>query len=102
MRIDKVATNDIYGLKNKNVVGDEVGSIKVGGVELKKVAEKNNDFQVSNTRLQFSIHEATKQIMVKIIDNSTDEVVKEIPPEKLLDMVANMIERAGLLVDRKV
>ena len=28
--------------------------------------------------------------MVKLIDNETDEVIKEIPPEKILDLVASI------------
>ena len=39
--------------------------------------------------------------MVKIIDTNTQEVIKEVPPEKILDMVASMMERAGLIVDRR-
>lgn len=55
---------------------------------------KNNEFK-------FSIHERTKQVMIKIIDRKTKEVVKEIPEEKILDMVAQMCEHAGLYVDEK-
>jgi flagellar protein FlaG len=36
---------------------------------------------------------------VKIYKN--DEVIREIPPEKILDMVAKMMELAGILVDEK-
>ena len=39
--------------------------------------------------------------MVKIIDTKTEEVIKELPPEKLLDMVASMMVRAGLIVDKR-
>ncbi|HHY78507.1 MAG TPA: flagellar protein FlaG, partial [Clostridiales bacterium] len=52
-------------------------------------------------RFEYSIHEATKQIMVKVIDKETDEVIREIPPEKILNMVAKMWEIAGLIVDER-
>jgi flagellar protein FlaG len=39
--------------------------------------------------------------MVKVIDENTGEVIREIPPKKILDMVANMLELAGLLVDER-
>jgi len=32
--------------------------------------------------------------MVKVIDSETKEVIREIPPEKILDMVAAMLEMA--------
>lgn len=66
------------------------------------IEKANKDFIVYDRRLEFSIHEKTKQIMVKIIDVSTDEVIKELPPEKVLDMVAGVLEVAGIIVDKKV
>lgn len=53
-------------------------------------------------RLEFSIHEATKLISVKVIDTNTDDVIREIPPEKILDMVARLWELAGIIVDKKI
>ena len=65
------------------------------------VDSTNREFEKLQTNLRFSVHKQTKQIMVKIIDSNTQEVIKELPPEKLLDMVASMMERAGLIVDRR-
>ena len=67
---------------------------------IRAIEKSNSDFKWYDTRLQFSIHEKTKQIMVKVIDNETEEVIREIPPEKILNMVAEMLERTGLFVDR--
>ncbi len=50
---------------------------------------------------EYSIHEKTKQIMIKVIDQETKEVITEIPPEKVLDMVAYMWELAGVMVDER-
>ena len=55
----------------------------------------------ANYSTQFGIHEKTNRITVKIIDKKTKEVVKELPPEKTLDMIAKMWEYAGLIVDEK-
>lgn len=65
------------------------------------VDSTNKEFERLQTNLRFSVHKQTKQIMVKIIDSNTQEVIKELPPEKLLDMVASMMERAGLIVDKR-
>jgi len=43
---------------------------------------------------KFSIHEGTGEIIVKLEDTNTGEVIREIPPEKLLDLVAKMQEMA--------
>lgn len=50
---------------------------------------------------EFSIHEGTNEIMIKVIDNETHEIVREIPNEKILDMVAKMWELSGIFVDER-
>lgn len=57
--------------------------------------------QGKTTSLEFSVHEKTKQIMVKVKDSNTGEVIREIPPEKTLDFVAKLWEMAGLFVDER-
>jgi flagellar protein FlaG len=75
---------------------------KVSEAFIQKAVDKANDtFKVQNRSLEFKIHERTKEIIVKIIDRDTKEVIREIPPEKMLDMFASMLEFAGLLVDEK-
>lgn len=66
------------------------------------IEKANKDFIAYDRKFEFSIHEATKQIMVKVIDANTDEVIRELPPEKVLDMVAAIWEVAGIIVDRKI
>jgi flagellar protein FlaG len=57
--------------------------------------------QGSETSLQFSVHKQTKQIMVKVLNKDTGEVIREIPPEKTLDIVAKLWEMAGIFVDER-
>ncbi len=68
---------------------------------LRAIEKANGKFESHNNQLSFAVHEATKQIMVKVIDKDTKEVIREIPSEKVLDMVANRMETAGLFVDAK-
>ncbi len=55
-----------------------------------------------STSLEFTVHEKTKMIAVKVLDKSSGEVIREIPPEKTLDFVAKLWEMAGILIDQKV
>lgn len=66
------------------------------------IEKANKDFIVYDRKFEFSIHEKTKQIMVKVIDANNDEVIRELPPEKVLDMVAAMWEVAGIIIDKKI
>ncbi|HOQ17435.1 MAG TPA: flagellar protein FlaG [Defluviitaleaceae bacterium] len=50
---------------------------------------------------EFSIHEKTKQISIKVINKETKEIIREIPPEQVLDMVAHLWEMAGIILDEK-
>jgi len=65
------------------------------------VDKVNKAIANSGRELKFSIHEKTKEIMVKVLDSETKEVIREIPPEKVLDMVAKLWEMAGIIVDER-
>lgn len=65
------------------------------------IERANRALVLSNRALEFSVHEKTKEILVKVIDTETKEVIREIPSEKILDMVANILEMAGILVDER-
>ncbi|MEK3663700.1 flagellar protein FlaG [Paenibacillus sp. FSL F4-0236] len=58
--------------------------------------------QGPQTTLEISIHEKTHDIMVKVLNKDTGELIREVPPEKTLDLVAKMMEIAGILVDEKI
>ncbi|NLL52127.1 MAG: flagellar protein FlaG [Peptococcaceae bacterium] len=53
-------------------------------------------------RMEFLVHEDSQRIMVKIIDQKTGEVLNEIPPEKILDMMSSLSEMIGFFLDKKV
>lgn len=68
---------------------------------LKAIEKAMKALAGKTTTLQFSIHERTKQITVKVLDQENGEVIREIPPEKNLDFLANLWEKAGILVDER-
>ncbi len=55
----------------------------------------------NNTIAEFGYHEATHRITIKIKDKDTDEVIKEIPSEKALELLEKAWELAGIMVDEK-
>ncbi len=58
--------------------------------------------KLNNTECVFGVHEQTNRVMIRIVDKDTKEVIKELPPEKTLNMIAKVWELAGLLVDEKL
>lgn len=64
---------------------------------LKKI---NNFLKDENTRAEYDYYKDLKTTTIKIVDIDTKEVILEIPPKKILDMVASMMRQVGLL-DKK-
>lgn len=65
------------------------------------ISMANNKMKISRTRCEFSYHEETKRVSIKVLDSETQEVIREIPPEQTLDMIQRMWDLAGILVDEK-
>lgn len=62
----------------------------------------NKLMTASNAQLKFEYHEKLREYYVTLVDGDTKEVVREIPPKKLLDMVAAMWQQIGIIVDKKM
>lgn len=69
---------------------------------LEVVGDLNNAVDVLNKGLHFRVHEATERIMVEVIDKDTGDVIREIPPEYILDIMAKIDALFGVFVDEKV
>lgn len=61
----------------------------------------NKKLEKQQLETSYERHEATNRLVIRLVDKETKEVVKEIPPEKLLDYAAGMDEILGLFVDKK-
>lgn len=67
---------------------------------IKSAIDQANKKQV-HTRFEFSYHDETNRISIKVIDQETDKVIREIPPEDSLELLEKIWEIAGLIVDEK-
>lgn len=70
--------------------------------DIKKAVEKLNKFlEDDNTHAEYIVHDKFGDVMIKIIDDKTKEVVMEVPPKKILDLVAKLCESVGVVFDKK-
>ncbi len=71
--------------------------------QIRKAVDDVNKKMITNqnSELQFGIHEGTHRVTIKVIDRQTKKVIKELPPEKTLDMIAKAWELAGIMVDER-
>ena len=76
------------------------GRDQLANDQIRKAVEKLNE-RMSHSEAVFGIHEKTNRLTIKIVYKETKEVIKELPPEKTLDMIAKAWELAGLLVDER-
>ena len=81
---------------DKEVAPDK---IKAAVDDLNKTVKQASPLH--HTQLSFKYHEDTNRISITVTGSDTDEVIREIPPEKTLDMLAKAWEMAGLLVDER-
>lgn len=98
----EVSKTDIiinHGKIEKEFHEDEDNKKTIEEKDIKKAVDKLNDFlQGEKTHVEFERHDKFKnQFIIKIIDDETKEVIKELPPKKILDMVAKMCELAGIM-----
>jgi flagellar protein FlaG len=93
---------------NKNEIGQNDSAVKplnstedksnkdaqLPSVDLvKKAADNGNKFlQATNLSLQFKVDDSTKEVVVKIVDNETGELVRQIPSEEMLSFIKRMHE----------
>lgn len=66
------------------------------------IERMNLTMQALNIRLKFEKHEASGQFIVKVVNEDSDEVIREIPAEKTLDLLVHLRHLVGILVDERV
>ncbi len=70
--------------------------------EIEKAVTRINDYvQNIQRKLHFSIDEESGKTVIKVIDSSTDELIRQIPSEKLLAVSQALEEFSGLLLEAK-
>jgi len=76
--------------------------VPVDNANLKKLIARANTQMTAagNQHLSFGYEERSNRLYVQIKDNATGEVVREIPPRKLIEQMADMREMIGMILDR--
>ncbi|MGN1385875.1 MAG: flagellar protein FlaG [Bacillus sp. (in: firmicutes)] len=90
---ESVQTKVIEQLENQKSSKEQVENV---------IERMNQLIDVSRTHVKFEFHEKLEDYYVTVVDSKTNDVIKEIPSRKLLDMYASMLEFMGILVDKKI
>ncbi|MBB6692189.1 flagellar protein FlaG [Cohnella xylanilytica] len=77
--------------------------LSIGEEQLYRAIERAvKAMQGPETSIQMHVHEKTHAVVIKVFNKETGDLIREVPPEKTLDLVAKMMEFAGILIDEKV
>lgn len=92
--------NTLQDLQRAELQG---ASVSIGETHLiKKIDSVLKALEGPNTTFEMSVHEQLNTVIIKVLNKDTGELIREIPPEKTLDLVARFMEINGILVDKKV
>ncbi|SHI42944.1 flagellar protein FlaG [Clostridium cavendishii DSM 21758] len=93
-----IKLKEVPKVDKKDALEEEKYSIE----KIKKAIKELDKFLVEEkTHAEYSVHEKLGDIMIKIINDDTNEVVMEVPSKKILDLVAKLCEDAGIILDKK-
>lgn len=82
---------------------EEQQATKMSRDEVEEMVEGLKDLtQTLQTKLNFSINESTNDVVVKILEKDTDKIIKQFPPEELLELQEKMLDLTGFLFDADV
>lgn len=94
-------TNKVSQTKENSKSSDEKGK-EYTKKDLDKVVGKLNKLlEDEKVHSEYSYNKDFRMIMIKIVNDDTKETILEIPPKKIIDMLANMFRNMGIL-DKKV
>ncbi len=79
------------GIYKGNYKEDMENAVKLANEKLR---------ETTNKHFSYSIHEATKQVIISVKD-ADGNVIKEVPSEESLDFFAKLQELSGILLDKK-
>ncbi|WP_328801039.1 flagellar protein FlaG [Paenibacillus sp. LX16] len=93
------AAQDAVHTTNRGSTAQKQQTHEEAVLELQKAIDA---IQGPQKTFEISVHEKTHAIMIKVMNKETGDLIREVPPEKILDIAARMMEIAGIIIDKKV
>ena len=100
---EKIQTQSEYNQSVPKEKVTEEWKDHISSEKLKEAVDSINEFLgIHQKTSKFVFHEGLDKYYVQLVDSQTEEVIKEIPPEKLLNAFYEMQKLAGMIVDEKI
>ena len=66
------------------------------------IEELNALMERLQTNLVFSVDEATRRVVIKVVDANSGEVIRQIPPEETLRIASHISKLLGIFINETV
>ena len=100
------AINNPKAIESSAVIGEHAKAVNqevLSPQQLEKVAQQLQEFVGEMNRgLEFSVDTDSGRDVIKVIDKSSGDLVKQYPSEEVLSLVAKLSDMVGGLVDIKI
>lgn len=101
-RSDDVASGKELLPGGKSEQTTDARDVRVGADALNKTVDELNDYvQNLHREIQFSVDSDSNTTIIKVIDATTGEVIRQLPPDEMMRLVDRLDELEGLLVREK-
>lgn len=98
--VSNVVVRSLKELEFAEINGKKV---TIGEEQLVRAIERAvKEMSGPDTELEVKIHDSTGSVVMKVVNRETGDLIREVPPERTLDILYKMMEIAGLLFDEKV
>jgi len=98
--ISQASTNRDNGVEQpRKVLQKETRSAEEIHKDLEMI---NEQLKSSNSSLQFIVNDKSNDVIVRIIDRDSGEVIRQIPPESIVRLRDSMKDMSGLFVEKKI
>lgn len=88
--------SNVKDAKSAESVSNAMPSMKDVQGEIEKL---NRIVKNYNNKINFDVDQKTNQVVVKVVDGETDKIIRQIPPEEILNLSQRMDELRGMIFD---
>ena len=90
-------------VENEKRGAERIKNEKRSAEEIKKdLSEINARLENMNRSIRFSVDDSSHDIVVKVVDKESGEVIRELPPESVIRLRERMAEVSGLILEDEV
>ncbi len=101
--VDKLQSVEKAETKEVQETASSASDQQMSTEEVREMVESFQEMsETIQTKLSFSVHEENNEIVVKIFDKESEELIRQFPSDEMLALQDKMSDLAGFLFDQNV